>query len=50
MADGGCYWDIPTDRIPFHLRAIGSRFLLIMRSSDHSRRALKKHFELQLRT
>jgi hypothetical protein len=29
MADGGICWDIPTDRIPLHLRAIGSRFLVV---------------------
>ena len=29
MANGGAYWDIPTDRIPLHLRTIGSRFLVI---------------------
>ena len=29
LADGGVRWDIPTAKIPFHLRAVGSRFLLI---------------------
>ena len=29
LADGGVCWDIPTDRIPFHLRAMGSRFLVV---------------------
>jgi hypothetical protein len=28
LANFGIEWDIPTDCIPFHLRAIGSRFLL----------------------
>jgi hypothetical protein len=28
MADGGVWWDIPTDAIPAHLRPLGSRFLL----------------------
>jgi hypothetical protein len=26
MADGGIYWEIPTGRIPVHLRLVGSRF------------------------
>jgi hypothetical protein len=29
MADGAICWDIPTDRIPRHLRTIGSRFLIV---------------------
>ena len=29
LADGGVTWDIPTDSIPFHLRGIGSEFLVI---------------------
>ena len=29
MADGGITWDIPTDDIPVHLRAIGSRFVVV---------------------
>ena len=28
LADGGISWDISTDRIPFNLRNIGSRFLI----------------------
>ncbi|MCL1472707.1 hypothetical protein [Argonema antarcticum] len=32
LADGGVDWDIPTQKIPFHLRKIGSRFLLIKKS------------------
>lgn len=32
LADGGVDWDIPTQKIPFHLRKIGSRFLLIEKS------------------
>jgi hypothetical protein len=28
MADGGAYWDIPTEKIPYHLRSIGSRFVI----------------------
>jgi hypothetical protein len=27
-ADAGRYWDLPTDKIPAHLRAIGSRFFV----------------------
>ena len=30
LADGKFRWDIPTDRIPPHLRSIGSEFLVIM--------------------
>lgn len=29
LANGGIDWDIPTQKIPFHLRNIGSRFLVI---------------------
>ena len=29
LADGGCWWDIPTKVIPPHLRCIGSRFYLV---------------------
>lgn len=32
LADGGIEWDIPTDRIPPHLRAVGSRFVIVSRS------------------
>jgi hypothetical protein len=32
MADGGIDWDIPTEVIPLHLRAMGSRFLLLTTS------------------
>ena len=38
IANGGAYWDISTDAIPPHLRAIGAHFLLIMPRStpeDH---------------
>lgn len=28
MADGGIVWEISTDRIPMHLRTIGSRFVV----------------------
>lgn len=28
MADGGIVWEISTERIPAHLRKIGSRFLV----------------------
>lgn len=31
MADGGLHWDVPTDKIPAHLRAIGTRFVVAMR-------------------
>jgi hypothetical protein len=34
MANGGAYWDVPTERIPFHLRSIGSRFVIV----DHGLR------------
>jgi hypothetical protein len=32
LANGGIDVDIPTDCIPFHLRSIGSRFLVTMQS------------------
>jgi hypothetical protein len=28
MADGGIVWELPTERIPRHLRRIGSRFIV----------------------
>ena len=28
MADGGIVWELPTERIPRHLRKIGSRFIV----------------------
>jgi hypothetical protein len=28
LAGGGIYWDIPTNVIPFHLRQMGSRFVV----------------------
>jgi hypothetical protein len=28
MADGGIVWELPTERIPRHLRKIGSRFVV----------------------
>ena len=28
LADGGIVWDISTEIIPYHLRQIGSRFIL----------------------
>ncbi len=31
LADGGGYWDIPTELIPIRLRAIGSRFVISAR-------------------
>ena len=32
LSDGGHRWDIPTDKIPLHLRRIGSEFLVVMPS------------------
>ncbi|MBD2183902.1 hypothetical protein H6S82_21515 [Planktothrix sp. FACHB-1355] len=32
LADGGVDWDIPTQKIPFHLRNIGSRFFVIQKA------------------
>jgi hypothetical protein len=29
LADGGIEWDIGTDSIPYHLRHLGSRFLVV---------------------
>ncbi len=34
LADGGAYWDIPTEAIPPHLRSIGSRFVIHARTSE----------------
>jgi hypothetical protein len=28
MADGGVYWNIPTEKIPPHFRSIGSRLVI----------------------
>jgi hypothetical protein len=28
LANGGVFWEIPTHLIPFHLRNLGSRFLV----------------------
>ena len=28
LADGGIIWEVPTEKIPHHLRKIGSRFLV----------------------
>ena len=33
LADGGITWDIPTAAIPAHLRAIGSRFVIVRSGS-----------------
>ncbi len=33
LADGGIYWDIPTELIPIHLRSIGSRFVVRARTA-----------------
>jgi hypothetical protein len=30
MADGGILWDIPTEAIPAHLRAVGAQFLAVV--------------------
>lgn len=32
LADGGIEWEIPTDVLPSHLRAIGSRFVVVRES------------------
>lgn len=34
MADGGVYWEIPTEIVPLNLRAIGSRFTLTLEMAD----------------
>ncbi len=39
MADGGIYWDIPTEVIPPHLRSMGSRFLLLATGLEGKREA-----------
>jgi hypothetical protein len=30
LAEGGIVWELPTERIPVHLRRIGSRFIVQM--------------------
>ena len=32
LADGSIEWDIPTSKIPIHLRTIGSRFIAVLNS------------------
>lgn len=32
LANGGVDWDIPTRKIPYHLRKIGSRFFAVRKS------------------
>jgi hypothetical protein len=32
MAKSEIYWDIPTDLIPLHLRAVGKRFVVVTSS------------------
>jgi hypothetical protein len=34
IANGGVEWDIPTVAIPFHLRRIGSQFIVIQMSVE----------------
>lgn len=34
LADGGIAWDIPTEKIPYELRKIGSRFILIAETNS----------------
>jgi hypothetical protein len=36
MAYGGVCWEIPTERIPQHLRAIGSRFVVTAESPSQA--------------
>ena len=56
LADGGVEWDIPTDIIPFNLRSIGTRFLLIRSAltsveglnAEHVRRALSEMYVEEL--
>ena len=37
LADGGIYWDIPTEAIPVELRPIGSRFVVTARVEKSGR-------------
>jgi len=34
LADGGIYWDIPTETIPPELRSIGCRFVVVTRPRE----------------
>jgi hypothetical protein len=36
LADGGVYWEVPTDVIPPNLRGIGSRFILVIETADEN--------------
>ena len=47
LADGGAYWDIPTEVIPPNLRLIGSRFVIfgrmgVVTGSHHGRGAVSE--------
>jgi hypothetical protein len=51
LADGGAYWDIPTEVIPPHLRLIGSRFVILSRvgvvtRSHHGRGATSESLQV----
>ena len=52
LADGGAYWDIPTEAIPSHLRLIGSRFVILSQSgvvtrSHHGRAAVSESIRVE---
>jgi hypothetical protein len=54
LADGGIVWDIPTDLIPWHLRQIGSCFMVQhtpLSSNEENNleavHAVKRRFEIE---
>jgi hypothetical protein len=52
LADGGAYWDIPTELIPTPLRALGSRFVIVAQvqnllpSEPHGRELHRKNLRV----
>ena len=42
LADGGIFWDIPTEKIPHHLRKIGSSFSIIVGDSVDQIKIIEK--------
>ena len=48
LPDGGVYWDVPTEVIPPHLRAIGSRFFLTLEMADEREMATLSAEEIRV--
>ena len=52
LADGGIYWDIPTELIPLRLRSIGCRFVVRGRTGPsvrpgHGRESRYEYLEVE---